>query len=673
MIDLGTVRPGSTIRIPWSSFDKDDGSSITATNYAAADILVYKDGSTTERASTSGFTATTDFDAKTGKHLAIIDLSDNTTVGFYAAGSEYLIAIDAVTVDAVTTGGWIARFRLGYKDSTYDTTIATLSSQTSFTLTTGPAEDSALLGCIVLIHSIASAVQHGFAVISAYTGSTKTVTLTNGVTFTAAAADNVSIFPPSNARWFNALLAVKLPLAPATAGRDLVVDAAGLADANTVKVGPTGSGTAQTARDVGASVLLSSGTGTGQLDFTTGVVKGNVTQWLGTAASTPTVAGVPNVNVKTWNDLATVALPLVPTTAGRTLDVSAGGEAGVDWANVGSPTTALALTGTTIAVTQKVDVDTIKTNPVVNGGTITFPTTATLASTTNITAGTITTTTNLTNAPTSGDFTATMKASIGTAVAASAVASVTAAVSLSTGDSPVMQSGTAAAGGASTITIQTAIGADSLPVGCKIKITSGTGAKQARVITGYVDATKVATVDRAWTTAPDNTSVYSILYDELAALSTGLKVAGVVLTDTLTTYTGNTVQTGDSFSQLGAPAGASVSVDIAAIKAETATIVGQTGTTGVKLAADSVDAAAVAATGAAEIAAAVGALTIAELAAIPSATPALKDALMLLFMALRNKRDTSATADTIANSAGTTIATATLSDDSVTFEKSRYN
>jgi hypothetical protein len=116
---------------------------------------------------------------------------------------------------------------------------------------------------------------------------------------------------------------------------------------------------------------------------------------------------------------------LQPTTAGRTLDVSAGGEAGVDWANVGSPTTSLALTGTTIATTQKVDVETIKTNAVVNGGTVTFPTGATLASTTNITAGTITTATNLTNAPTAGDFTATMKTSIGTAVAASAVASVT--------------------------------------------------------------------------------------------------------------------------------------------------------------------------------------------------------------------------------------------------------
>jgi hypothetical protein len=39
---------------------------------------------------------------------------------------------------------------------------------------------------------------------------------------------------------------------------------------------------------------------------------------------------------------------LRPTTADRTLDVSAGGEAGLDWANVGSPTTTLVLSGTTL-------------------------------------------------------------------------------------------------------------------------------------------------------------------------------------------------------------------------------------------------------------------------------------------------------------------------------------
>lgn len=68
---------------------------------------------------------------------------------------------------------------------------------------------------------------------------------------------------------------------------------------------------------------------------------------LGTAWLTPGVAGTPDVNVKLWNALTTIALPLVPTVAGRTLDCSAGGEAGLDWANIGSPTTANNLSGTT--------------------------------------------------------------------------------------------------------------------------------------------------------------------------------------------------------------------------------------------------------------------------------------------------------------------------------------
>jgi hypothetical protein len=48
---------------------------------------------------------------------------------------------------------------------------------------------------------------------------------------------------------------------------------------NAVNVG----GTAQTGRDIGASVLISAGTGTGQLDVTSGVIKANLAQILGTA------------------------------------------------------------------------------------------------------------------------------------------------------------------------------------------------------------------------------------------------------------------------------------------------------------------------------------------------------------------------------------------------------
>lgn len=48
---------------------------------------------------------------------------------------------------------------------------------------------------------------------------------------------------------------------------------------------------------------------------------------------------------------------------------------------------------------------------------------------------------------------------------------------------------------------------------------------------------------------------------------------------TVSTLTGHTAQTGDSFARLGAPAGASVSADVAAVKVDTAAILVDTGTT----------------------------------------------------------------------------------------------
>jgi hypothetical protein len=51
---------------------------------------------------------------------------------------------------------------------------------------------------------------------------------------------------------------------------------------------------------------------------------------------------------------AKISSRLAPTAAGRTLDVSATGEAGLDWANVGSPTTAVNLSGTNIKTDQVV-------------------------------------------------------------------------------------------------------------------------------------------------------------------------------------------------------------------------------------------------------------------------------------------------------------------------------
>jgi hypothetical protein len=201
-INLGTVRPGSTVYIPYDTFDGGTGASITQTGLAVTDIEVYKDGSVTQRASDNGYTLLDtdgiDFDGLTGIHGFSISLADNSTAGFWAAGSRYFVVVSSVTVDAQTVSFVAAYFDIGYPDAILNTTIASLSSQTSFTLTVGPAEDDALNGSIVCIHDVASAVQLGYAVILDYTGSTKTVTLAAGTTFTAAATDNIAVFPPSN-------------------------------------------------------------------------------------------------------------------------------------------------------------------------------------------------------------------------------------------------------------------------------------------------------------------------------------------------------------------------------------------------------------------------------------------------------------------------------------------
>jgi hypothetical protein len=64
--------------------------------------------------------------------------------------------------------------------------------------------------------------------------------------------------------------------------------------------------------------------------------------------TTGTVDGVSVVGYVVGSFSLNARSALRPTTAGRTLDVSAGGEAGIDWANVGSPTTTVGLSGTTI-------------------------------------------------------------------------------------------------------------------------------------------------------------------------------------------------------------------------------------------------------------------------------------------------------------------------------------
>jgi hypothetical protein len=224
-----------------------------------------------------------DFDGITGVHGFSIDLSDNTDAGFYAAGHEYWVVVASITVDAqvvnfvaatfsIERAGGALAFLKAYHPAatpggvggvpTVDasnyvagvlalgtqakadvnaeadtalsddtrlallnalalnrTTIATLASQTSFTLTAGSADNSAYKDCIAVFQDASTATQKAIGIIGAYVGASKTVTLrADPGIFTMAPTDIVTILPPAGA-FLQGILGTALP-AESVAGYD---------------------------------------------------------------------------------------------------------------------------------------------------------------------------------------------------------------------------------------------------------------------------------------------------------------------------------------------------------------------------------------------------------------------------------------------------------------------
>jgi hypothetical protein len=103
---------GGILRIPVSTYNS-SGASVTLTGLSVEDVRIFKDGALEERGPDSGYTVFTDFDARTGLHIIEVDTSQNDSPsGFWADGSEYNVAVDAVTVDSQTVRFWAAWFRL---------------------------------------------------------------------------------------------------------------------------------------------------------------------------------------------------------------------------------------------------------------------------------------------------------------------------------------------------------------------------------------------------------------------------------------------------------------------------------------------------------------------------------------------------------------------------------
>ena len=224
-----------------------------------------------------------------------------------------------------------------------------------------------------------------------------------------------------------------------------------------------------------------------------------------------------------------------------------------------------------------------------------------------------------------------------------------------------------------------------------IRFTSGTLDQQMALITDFTALSNTITFTPAVTTAVV-THTYEILPANAVAIDWGqvnrpttavdLSATDIQLCDTITTYTGNTPQTADhaaNISTILTDTGTTLDDHLTDIKG-TGFVKDTHSLVDIEAYADLIDDGT---SGLAKIATDVAAILVdtaslndtvlSELAvAAPSATPTLRNAIMLLYMALRNKETQTATTRTISNDAGTTIASSTVSDDGTTYTKGEF-
>lgn len=333
-------------------------------------------------------------------------------------------------------------------------------------------------------------------------------------------------------------------------------------------------GTSQTGRDIGASVLLSSGTGTGQLDFTSGVVKTNLAQILGTAL-TETSGQIAAGFKKFFN----IASPAATMDHGVLVD---------------TVTTATTATNLTNAPTSGDFTSTMKTSlsaatPAVtvsdktgfslsSGGVQAIWDALTSALTTVGSIGKLLVT----------DIDATVSSRLAGASYTAPDNSDIAAIKAKTDNLPASPAAVSdiptAVDNADAVWDETladhltsgttgnalnAAGAAGDPWSTALPGSYGDGTA-GKIVGTNIDATISSRLASGSYTAPDNTSITAIKTqtDKLAFTVTNQIDANVLDWKS----SAAPAMTGDAYARLGAPAGASVSADVAAVKTDTAAV-----------------------------------------------------------------------------------------------------
>jgi hypothetical protein len=139
----GDISEDATIHLVFNTFDSNDPSaSVTATDLVDADVKVHKDAGTTPIA-TDGATVSVNFASVTGCHMITIDTSVHAD---YAVGSNYSVRVEGITVDAATLNPWVGTFSIENREPHVKTALILTDTEAIITDTeTGITERGTLL------------------------------------------------------------------------------------------------------------------------------------------------------------------------------------------------------------------------------------------------------------------------------------------------------------------------------------------------------------------------------------------------------------------------------------------------------------------------------------------------------------------------------------------------
>jgi hypothetical protein len=121
--ELGSYNTATTrthVRFQFSTHAAAGGNEAPSSAFEAADLRIYRAAggaaySATQRSSAAGITMTSPFDSLVGVHDVVIDLTDDTDAGFYAAGYRYSVVLspDETIGGETITGVVLAEFEIG--------------------------------------------------------------------------------------------------------------------------------------------------------------------------------------------------------------------------------------------------------------------------------------------------------------------------------------------------------------------------------------------------------------------------------------------------------------------------------------------------------------------------------------------------------------------------------